>query len=156
MKRSVLILSLVTLGIPCWASADEWASTVDGVTAHFGVVPSTMAHEWLAPHGSVEHRTRTSAVSPIANYHFTLALFDAGTGNRIEQAEASARHTPDVSHDGIKKLEPMRISDTTTYGNFFALAGSETQHFTVTVRLPDSKAPITFRFNYDPNRTGAK
>ena len=148
MKFAMKILSLSMLAAPLCAFAQEWSSTIDGVTAYFGVVPSALARDWLTPHGASERDAHGRTTAASADHHFLVSLFDA-TGKRIDQAEVHAAHTPDPGRDGAKPLDSMRIADTTTFGNFFAL-GSETQRFAVTVRLPDRPKPLTFTFVYQP------
>jgi hypothetical protein len=49
------------------------------------------------------------------------AVFDAATGERVEDAVVEAR----VAEPGLagitRRLEPMLIADTVTYGNYFQL-----------------------------------
>lgn len=142
------VLAAVLLAVADLAGAQEAASTVDGVTAYFGVVPSALARDWLKPHGASERDAHGRVTPASANHHFLIALFDATTGQRIGEADVSASHTPDPGRDGVKALEPMRIGDATTFGNFFALSGSSPQRFSVTVRLPHHDKPLSFSFVY--------
>jgi len=54
-------------------------------------------------------------------YHVVVAIFDANTGLRISNAQVEAR-VSETGHTGLrKKLEPMLIQGTVTYGDYFTL-----------------------------------
>lgn len=96
---------------------------VDGMAIYIGVVPAELVKghpiepgDSKAMHGGV---TRNAG-----SHHLIVALFDAKSGARISDArirvsvsDRSNDHQPDTW------LEPMRINDTITYGNFFSLSG---------------------------------
>jgi hypothetical protein len=81
-------------------------------------------------------------------FHILVAVFDAGTGKRVEDANVSASVTG-VGLAGTKQtLEPMRIADTTTYGNYYDLGGSSRFRIVVEVKRPNEAKPVTVEFAY--------
>lgn len=81
-------------------------------------------------------------------YHVGIALFDAKSGARITKADISAR----VSEIGLasdeKKLEPMGIAGTETYGNFFRMDGSRPFRIRLTIHLPGEPQEIRAAVEY--------
>lgn len=123
---------------------------VNGVTIYLGVLPSEMilghpqSHTEADMHGGVpsgEHR-----------YHVMVALFEAATGKRITGAQVKAS----VSEVGLpgteKKLEPMPINGTISYGNYFNMSGSGVYRIHVQVRSRDAEPNIEADFEYQHAR----
>jgi hypothetical protein len=81
-------------------------------------------------------------------YHVIIALFDVKTGARIENADVAVR----VSEIGLageeKKLEPMQIAGTVTYGNFFSMAGNGPFRINVTIHIPGQAQEIKTEFEH--------
>jgi hypothetical protein len=68
------------------------------------------------------------------DYHLVVAVFDAGTGARVEDAEVSVTVSePDHLAETRVRLEPMRVADTVIYGGFAALPYPG--HYTIGVEL---------------------
>jgi hypothetical protein len=98
---------------------------VDGVAIYLGVLPSEMvlghphSHTEAGMHGGVpvgEHR-----------YHVLVALFDAASGKRITDAQVKARYLSSPVRRQ-RKLEPMHIADTITYGNYSGCPAPASSH----------------------------
>jgi hypothetical protein len=117
--------------------------TVGNVLIYLGLLPAAMVrghpqeHPEASMHGGVPKRTD--------EYHIIIALFDAKTGARIENADISAR----VFETGLageeRKLEPMQIAGT-TYGNYFPMVGRGPFRIRVTIHIPGQAQPITTEF----------
>lgn len=126
--------------------------TVGGMTIDLGVVPaelvkghSTEPHDPGALHGG------TPADS--SSHHIVVALFDAKTGARITDArihagvgDRSYNHKPDTW------LEPMRINDTLTYGNFFLMQGPGEWRIHLEIFRPGLALPVEADFGYEHAR----
>lgn len=125
---------------------------VHGVSIYLGVFPAEMIlghpkpHTEAAMHGGVptgEHR-----------YHVTVALFDNATGKRISGAKVSAR-VHEINLAGAqKKLDPMLIAGTVSYGNYFNMpATSNPYRIQVRIELPGVADVIEAQFDYQHARS---
>ena len=124
---------------------------VDGVDVYLGIFPAEMVlgqpklRAEAEMHGGVppgEHR-----------YHVTVALFDAATGKRITGALVKAK-VSELGLSGIeKKLEPMTIAGTISYGNYFRMSGTGIYRIQVQIRLPGAAQAIDAIFEYSHART---
>lgn len=81
------------------------------------------------------------------NYHLTVTLVDAA-GKHIPDARVAAA-VSDLGMAGKRrKLEPMRINDTASYGNYFVIKGAGPHRIVVTVTLPGAAKPIEVSFDH--------
>ncbi len=143
IAASALLIGLV---LTAAMAAEDYVRTAGGLTIYFGILPSAMtkghpsSHEEATMHGGPggsAHR-----------FHILVAVFDAVTGKRVEDANVSATITG-LGLAGTKKvLEPMRIADTTTYGNYYDLGGSSRFRIAVEVQQPSKTKPVTVEFAY--------
>jgi hypothetical protein len=78
--------------------------------------------------------------------HLVVALFDAATKQRIENAEVKAIIGPAGVHAQAKALEPMRIAGTVTYGNYFALPAPGNYQIDLQIRVPGRAEAVWARF----------
>lgn len=118
---------------------------VGGIDIYYGVVPAQIAGKHPPSH---EERTMHGGV-PVKKdeYHLLVSLFDA-SGKRITDAQVWAT-VGELGMAGTrKKLGPMRIDDTTTFGNYFVLRGSEPYRIAVEVQVPGAGKPIEALFEY--------
>ena len=102
-------------------SADfEREQRVGPMTVYLGVLPSELISLTLkeGEHGGVPRGRGW--------HHVLIALFDTKTGQRITDAEATAR-VEDVArlHSAETSLEAMMIAGTVTFGNFFLMPGRD-------------------------------
>lgn len=150
LVKVVRIVALCLL-ISAGARAQGQSTTVDGVTAYFGVVPSELARDMEAVHGAADRDAHGRPIVAGDDHHFLVALFDAVSGTRITDAHVTAAHTA----RGViqrKPLQPMTVGEGMTYGNFFALDPGAKHEFLVEVGLPAHKLPIRFQFTYGPEK----
>lgn len=77
-----------------------------------------------------------------------MALFDAASGERIAGAQVEAQ----VAELGLagtqRRLEPMAIAGTETYGGYFELAGDNPFRIALEIRRPDAERVIRAEFEY--------
>ena len=140
------LLLLCGLAGPAMADTGSGSKTVGNVVIYMGLLPAEMILGHPADHPeSSMHGGRPKGSG---QYHVVIALFDAKTGARIEKAEVTAR----VSEIGLageeKKLEPMEIAGTETYGNYFRMAGSGPFRINVTIRVPGEPREIKTEFEH--------
>lgn len=147
LARVLLITALGALPAPSVAKDDPSTSrVVQGVAIYFGVIPAQIVqghsqdHPERTMHGGVPARAHRD--------HLVVALFDNASGKRIEDAEVSAR----VMEIGLagqqRKLEPMIIAGTVTYGNYFDMPGRGSYHVQIQVRRPGAPGVIETQFDH--------
>jgi hypothetical protein len=83
-------------------------------------------------------------------YHLTVAVFDR-KGDRVEDAQVSATVVPLGLAGHRRKLEPMRLAETVTYGGYFELAPTEVYRIDVEVVRAGTTAPARASFDYRRN-----
>lgn len=116
--------------------AIDYYKTSGNLAVYFGVIPSElMGH-------SPEHPakiTHEGAAAATRQHHVVVAVFDTKTGSRITDADVTAT----VGERGLtpitKKLEPMPVAGTVSYGNFFPMSSPYKYHFSIRVRLRDAR-----------------
>lgn len=131
----------------CQPRASEASSqVVDGLKFDYGVVPSEVAQAH-AP----DHPEATMHQGPLpSGYHVTLAVFDAKTSARIDDAQVQL----DLSGPGhpghvTMPLDIMTINGAPTYGGYVALPSAAKYRLTFEVRRPGEHSPVKARFLYD-------
>ena len=149
--RSVLAgVAALMLGT-AFAADSNLHKVVHGVSIYLGVIPAELvlghprSHPEAQMHGGVpagQHR-----------YHVVVALFDDATGKRITGARVKAN----VSEIGLsgaqKKLEPMLIAGTVSYGNYFAMPSTDNPYrIQVRIELPGVTDAIEAQFDYQRAR----
>lgn len=135
------IIALFGLFGTLTASADHFR-VVNGVEIYLGLIPLAMVMEDTDMHGGAPRKE--------GQYHLTVALFDADSGARIEKAKAAAEVSPvGLENSKYKKLEPMVIAGTVTFGEYFELDLHTVYHINLRVDLPDRREPVTAMFEYD-------
>jgi len=92
----------------------------------------------------------TPQASAAGNYYVNLTLRDAASGAFIKDAQVEARAANAVSGGDTKKLAPMALAESTSYGNFFRMQGQEPYVITVHVRRPGAAQAIEARFDFKP------
>jgi hypothetical protein len=77
--------------------------------------------------------------------HLVVALFDAKTGRRIDQAIVRTQLSKSGVVDGPAKYLPlMTINDQASFGQLFGMVGNGPYGFRVTVELPGFPREIEF------------
>ena len=120
------------------------SQTVAGLTVYIGIVPAEIVRGHPGAHP--EAQAHGGPPQGAHEYHLIVAIFDAATGTRVENAKVGAR----VSSLGLagsrKVLEPMKIADTVTYGNYFDLPGRGA--YTVEVEIERQQGTVRAKFDY--------
>jgi hypothetical protein len=152
-RTAIALLGGLAFSLSGSAAAVETdqSKTAGGVTVFLGVVPAEIV-KGLPATGTTEQRPMHGGVPKGQHeYHLVAAVFDATSGARILDAIVTAQ----VSGLGLTgsntKLEPMRISGTTTYGGFFNLPGFDLYTVKLTVQRGEA-APVIFEFKFDHRR----
>ncbi len=131
------------------ASAGDASQTVTshGLAVYFGFVPAAIAQGVAGTHGDAEMHG-PDALAP-SSYHLLVAIFNSATGDRISDATVAAVVTRAGGGSQTKPLEPMKIADTVTYGNFFDLPPGGLYHVTLNVTKKGDTRPTQIDFAYD-------
>lgn len=140
-----VFLSTLAAGGPASAS-DESYKVVDGLGVYLGVLPAAILRgPEAALHGG--------APSGAHQYHIVVAIFDAATGARIENAKVTAT-VSGLGHVGSSSLPlgPMTIAGTVTYGEFVTLPGNEIYGIAVDISIPGRSSPVRADFSYQHPR----
>jgi hypothetical protein len=150
-RRRLLYLAagLWTVAVPPSAAVaqTENPKTGGGITVYLGVMPAAMiqghpkGHPEQAMHGGVP-RGRYA-------YHVMAAMFDAESGERIENAKVEARVSSQVFTSAMRPLEPMQIAGTVTYGNYFTISANEPYQILISVSRDSQTAPVALEFSHE-------
>ena len=153
LSSEIWFLALLTLLAAFVASSaraqgeiDSGVKNAGGMTVYVGLVPAAMLKSHLPTH--TEREMHGGPPKGTHETHLTVAVFDTATGNRIEDATVYARISPLGFAGERKQLEPMRIADTTTYGQFFNFPGADRYTITVEVQKAGAAAPVRFDFPF--------
>ena len=146
---AVLALSLLLLAGLANAAvidASEGGATVGDVQIYIGILPAQM----IRGHPQAHSESSMHGGQPTASdeFHIVIALFDAKSGTRIEDADVTAR----VSEIGLvgaeKKLESMAIAGAVTYGNYFTMQGHGPFRISLTIHVPGRPQDVKAEFEH--------
>ena len=146
LKLNMAAAATLILASLALAQSDSLSKTVGGVTFYLGVIPA----EIVRAH-PIEHPESTMHGSPpkgSGSRHIVVALFDAATGARITDAKVSARVEQLELAAELKDLEPMQISGTVSYGNFYAMPGNGIYRIRIVAKRKGASRPIEAEFEY--------
>lgn len=144
MRKSLLLVALLA----SWAAGPLFAEEgghfrlVDGMSIYIGVLPAEMIRDHRIVHQGREGVTTREQ-------HLVVTVIDQETGQRIENAEVAAR----IGHEGhmgaYRALEPMKIADTITYGNFFSFPNEGGYNLQIRINRPEAPATeVEFRHRH--------
>jgi hypothetical protein len=145
---SMLGLALLLLAynsIPARAEEPGYR-IVDNVLIYLGVIPAPMILKEY-PKGDEERLMHGGVPLEQGHYHIMIALFDVKTSERISNAQVTARTSESGMAREAKNLEPMRMADTTTFGNYFQFK-TGTFNVDVSIQIPGRAKEIKVRFEY--------
>lgn len=134
-----------------FAADSNQHKVVHGVAIYLGVFPAEMILGHPKPHTEAEMHGGVPAGQH--QYHVVVALFDNATGKRISGAKVSAR-VHEINLAGAqKKLEPMLIAGTVSYGNYFNMPATNNPYrIQVQIELQGVVGVIEAQFDYQHAR----
>lgn len=146
-QAALVVIALASFNaIAAAADAPENYQVVDGVAIYLGVMPAQIVQGHSKEHP--EARMHGGVPTRGSRDHVVVALFDSATGQRIENAQV----TGSVMELGLgserKKLEPMTIAGTVTYGNYFNIPANNTYHIKLWIRRPGEENGIEAQFTH--------
>lgn len=145
----IMLAGILAMSAMASTAADtSQHKVVDGVAIYIGVLPSEMIKGHPRIHS--EGLMHDGVPAGKNRFHLVVALFDDASGKRISGAGRKAM----VSEFGLsgqeKKLDPMVIAGTVTYGNYFAMPNPGTYriHLEIGHAKPHSVGTIEAEFEY--------
>ncbi|OGI44300.1 MAG: hypothetical protein A2V92_06355 [Candidatus Muproteobacteria bacterium RBG_16_65_31] len=114
------------------AGAADYRQVVSGVAIYFGILPA----ELVRGHPPEHPESGMHGGTPAGENHLMVALFNDKTGERIVRAEVTATITGPNNFKTEKKLEPMVIAGSTTFGHYFSMLGPGPYRVALRVRAP--------------------
>jgi hypothetical protein len=139
----MLAITFVTWPV---AAATDYEKHAEGLAVYMGVLPAQV----LRGKPGTDHLTTMHGGLPRGNgsHHVVVSIFDERTRRQLADVTVEAS----VGSPGLggthRSLEPMRIGETTTFGNFFPMSGAGPFIVRVTIRRPGQNPPIQLQFNY--------
>lgn len=140
------MLAIAFLAMPAAAATTEYEKRADGLTVYMGVVPA----EVLGGRTETNHVATMHDGSPRASgsHHVVISIFDESAKRQLADATVEAT-VGSLGMAGTRRtLEPMKIRDTMTYGNFFPMSGPGPFVVRVDIRRPGQNQPTRVQFNY--------
>ncbi|HEV7286353.1 MAG TPA: iron transporter [Kaistia sp.] len=137
-----MILAIAT------ARADDGYQKAGGLAVYLGIVPAAVVRGH--PMNHAESTMHGGPGTARHQYHLVVAVFDAQSGARVENARVSATISG-LGHVGQQtvQLDPMKIENTVTYGNFVTLSGNDRYDIAVDITVPGRSRPVSVTFPSD-------
>jgi len=137
-----------TLAIASGAAAaaeDGLQKTVGGYSIYVGVVSAGIM-AFRQDHG--ELRMHGGVPAGLDQHHLLVSLFDAASGERVADAEVSARVSAPKRQTEEKPLLHVPLGSEIAYGNFFRMRQGERYRIELTIRRAGSAESIGAEFDY--------
>ncbi len=127
------------------ARSDGRHKVVAGTAIDLGIVSADVLR---AQHPKPDAESKMHGGIPTGSgyYHVNISLRDAKTNAEIKDAEVDVRVDNPVTGSEMKKLEPIAIRNTLTYGNYFRMPGKDLYTIVVQVSRPGVPQLINARF----------
>ena len=132
------------------AANDAPYKLAGGLVVYIGVVPAEIVKGHPSQHA--EKTMHGGAPKGAHQYHVVAAIFDATTSARVSDAAVTAQIFGLGLSGTKKKLDPMQIANTVTYGGFFDLPGRDLYTIGLTIERPGQPKPVSVEFKYDHRR----
>lgn len=137
--QTALLWIALALSLPVAAAQPE---VVDGVAVYMGVVPAEIVSEHAPQH-----------IDPQMPWgadwrHVMVAVFDAESGARLTGAEVTALVSGPDGDSVRRRLEPMVLGSTITYGDYFRLPAPGLYRIRIGVRGPELQGAVEAEFEY--------
>jgi hypothetical protein len=129
------------------AADDAPYKLAGGLAVYFGVVPAEIVRGHPSQH--TEKTMHGGAPKGAHQYHVVAAVFDAASGVRVSDATVTAQISGVGLSGAKKKLDPMEIANTISYGGFFDLPGRDLYTIRLTIERPGQPNPGSLELKYD-------
>jgi cytochrome c5 len=129
------------------AAHDPNRKVVEGIEIDLGIVPAA-ATRIQQPRGSKEAPMHGGVPKGKDYYHVNVSLFNSSTRAEITDADVEVTAEDPAMGGETKKLEPMVINNTISYGNYFRIPGTNPYRIIVHVKRPGSSRIVTADFDF--------
>lgn len=140
------LASGVLLGNTSAAAQTDYRKVVGGFSIYLGIVPAEIVKGHAQPHP--EATMHGGAKTAGDTHHIMVSIINDRSGKQVSDAAVEAR----VGEIGLssvkKKMEPMRIADSMTYGNYFPMAGRGPFKIDVEIWLPTESLQLKAAFYF--------
>jgi len=119
---------------------------IDGTEIYLGIV-SAESMRAQHPKADAESKMHGGIPSGKGYYHLNISLFDSNTKAEIKDAQVEVRIATALTGE-TKKLEPVVINNTVSYGNYFRMTARDPYTITVKIRAPGAARAIEAKFDY--------
>jgi len=141
----MLVIFLGLASATTTAADTAYHRTVDGIAVYIGIVPGELIRGHPPKHPEA---TMHGGVS-VGESHLTVAVYDAKSRQRIRNAAVAARVTDDRGISNVrKKLEPMLIAGSPTFGNYFSLPGAGPYRIEIEIQVPGRTKAVIATFTW--------
>ena len=143
-----IILALIASALLCSSVAAEtgYSKSVGGYSVYLGVVPAEIVKGHAAAHA--EATMHGGARITGDSHHVLVSIMDEKTGKQVTNATVEA-HVGEIGLSvTTRKMEPMIIAGTTTYGNFFPMSGAGPFQLDIEFRPAGQAQALSTRFYY--------
>lgn len=120
--------------------------SVDGINVYLGFATAEAMRAY--PEGSVERSMHGGVPSGSGYYHVNVSLADDATKALIGDAKVEMSLQEPGGSGVSKKLEPMVINNTPSYGNYFWMRAKSTYQVTVRIQRPGAARPVEATFEH--------
>ena len=146
--RQWLSNAMLAIAFVAWPAlaATDYEKHADGLAVYIGVIPAQVLRGPASPdhvaamHGGLPRGS--------GSHHVVISIFDERTQRQLADGTVEASVASPGLAETRRVLEPMKIGDTTTYGNFFPMSGPGPFVVRVTIRRPAQDHPTQVQFNY--------
>ena len=139
--RLLLCLMLALLATLAGPAAAQGRQDRQGIALYWGLVPEAVVSQ---QHALADlHGGRPRGGGQV--HHLVVALFDAASGRRIEDAAVRAQLSEiGVADEPPKYLTPMTVNDQLTYGQMFTTAKEGPYRLRIFVKLAAGRDEIAY------------
>jgi hypothetical protein len=147
---AAIVAGILTAGPPSVAVAADYFKSTGGLVTYIGILPAQIVRGHSRAHP--EAKMHNGAPTGRDHYHLVVAVFDASSGVRIDDAQVTAK----VGEPGLasveKRLEPMPIAGAMSYGNYFPMTAPGPYRIDVRVGRQASGKTVEVTFTYSRPR----
>jgi hypothetical protein len=151
LVATAICATAIALSVAAVAYARGDARSVGGYAIYLGIVAAAIVQGHHPP-DHAEREMHGGVPRGRHQHHVMVAVFDAATGTRIDDAVVTAK----VGKPGLapvrKRLEPMAIAGAMTYGNYFTLLPASSYRIELHIARPRAGAPVVTTFTHATSR----
>ena len=153
LARALGLTLVVGVLSPLAAAQTDYRKLVGNFSIYLGIVPAEIVKGHALPH--TEATMHGGVKTAGDTHHVMVSIIDDRSGRQVSDAVVEAR----VGEIGLssvrKKMEAMKIADSTTYGNYFPMIARGRFQIDVEVWLPaeSHRLKTTFYFTHPSFKT---